>query len=124
MRDSTSSSSRTTGIVVSLTSTRDSADQTREDRAFIDYEEIDGLIAGIDAVSRVNESMTKLAGFEARYRTLGDLEVGVFRQTRTGTAVVLASGICDQVTVNMSLDDLVKFRQMILEAKSKLDELK
>ena len=77
---------RVTGIVIAVGS---GGERPQENRAFVDYEEIDGLIAGIDAVSRVNESMTKLVGFEGKYRTLGDFEVGVFRQTRSGNAVSL-----------------------------------
>ncbi|MGH9880909.1 MAG: hypothetical protein ACRD6N_05685 [Pyrinomonadaceae bacterium] len=114
-------SNRATGVVVSL---REPGERPRENRAFVDYEEIDALIKGIDAVSLANESMTKLAGFEARYRTLGDLEIEVFRQTRSGTAVTLSVGICDRVNLALTLDELGKIRAMIVEAKAKLDESK
>ncbi len=67
-----------------------------ENRAFVDYEEIDPLLNAIDAISRVDETATKLAGFEAKYRTLGDLEITVFRQTRSGNAVIVTTGICEQ----------------------------
>jgi hypothetical protein len=113
--------SRAKGIVVSL---REGGERPRENRAFVDYEEIDPLLQAIDAVGRVDESSTKLAGFEARYRTLGDLEIGVFRQTRTGTAVVLTTGICEHATQRMTLDELAKVRAMIQEAKSRLDEIR
>ena len=78
----------------------------------------------MEAVARVNEGMTKLAGFEARYRTLGDLEINVFRQTRSGTAATLTSGICDRVTGYMTLDELDKLRGHLMEAKARLDEIK
>lgn len=110
---------RVTGIVIALSG---GGERPQENRALIDYEEIDGLLAGIDAVSRVNESMTKLVGFEGKYRTLGDFEVSVFRQTRSGNAVSITTGICDQVRVTMSLDELTKVRAMVVEAKTKLDE--
>jgi hypothetical protein len=113
--------SRAKGLVVSL---REGGERPRENRAFIDYEEIDPLLNAIDAVSRVDETATRLAGFEARYRTQGDLEIGVFRQTRTGTAVVLTTGICDLATRHLTLDDLAKVRAMINEAKTRLDELR
>ena len=71
-------STRALGFVIALT---ELGDKPRENRSFIDYEEIDRLIKAMESVSRVNETMTKLAGFEARYRTLGDLEINVFRQT-------------------------------------------
>ena len=122
MRDLGSSRrSRAKGLVIVL---REGGEQPNENRAFVDYDEIDWLLNAIDAISRVDETATKLAGFEARYKTLGDLEIGVFRQTRSGTAVTMTAGICDLATVTMSLDDLAKVKAMIQEAKARLDEIK
>ena len=120
MKDTTEPS-RVIGIVIAL---EDAGEKPRENRSFIDYEEIDPLIKAMEAVARVNETMSKLAAFEARYRTRGDLEVKVFRQTRTGTAASLSSGICDRVTALLTLDDLDKLRGHIIEAKARLDEIK
>lgn len=113
--------SRAKGIVVVL---RESGGRANDNRAFIDYEEIDPLLNAIDAVARVDESATKLVGFEARYKTFGDFEIGVFRQTRSGTAVMLTTGICDQATATLTLDDLLKLKAMIQEAKMRLDEIR
>ena len=112
---------RAKGVVVSL---REGGERPNENRAFVDYEELDALINAIDAVSRVDESATRLASFEAKYKTLGDLELGVFRQTQRGTAVILSTGICDRATQTMTLDDLGKVKAMIQEAKARLDELR
>jgi hypothetical protein len=113
--------SRARGVVISL---REEGGRLSDNRAFVDYEELDALISAIDAVSRIDETMTRLPGFEARYKTLGDLEISVFRQTRSGTAVILATGICDRATQTMTLDDLAKIKAMIQEAKARLDELR
>ena len=107
------------GMVIALGS---GGDRPQENRAFIDYEEIDPLLSGLDAVSRVNETMTKLEGFEGKYRTLGDFEINVFRQTRSGNAVSLTTGVCDQVRVSLTLDELARVRAMLVDAKTKLDE--
>lgn len=112
---------RAKGLVVVL---REGGEQPNDNRAFVDYEEIEPLLNAIDAIGRVDETATKLAGFEARYKTQGDFEVGVFRQTRSGTAVVLTTGICDRATASLSLDDLAKVRALIQEAKARLDELR
>jgi hypothetical protein len=113
--------SRAKGVVVQL---REEGGRLNDNRAFVDYEEIDALLNAIDAIVRVDETMTRLPGFEGRYKTLGDLEIAVFRQTRSGTAVILSTGICDRATQTMTLDDLAKIKAMIQEAKTRLDELR
>lgn len=120
MKDA-ATSTRALGFVIAL---KESGDKPRENRSFVDYEEIDRLIRAMESVAKVNESMTKLAGFEARYRTLGDLEIIVFRQTRSGTAASLSSGICDRVIGLMTLDELDKLRGYFIEAKARLDDIK
>ena len=117
----TNSNTRATGLVIAL---REDGENPRENRAFIDYEEVDRLIKAIESVAKVNENITKLAGFEARYRTLGDLEINVFRQTRSGTSATVSSGICDRVTSMLTLDELERLRAHIVEAKARLDEIK
>lgn len=112
---------RAKGLVVVL---REGGERPDDNRAFVDYEEIEPLLNAIDAIVRVDETFTKFPGFEARYKTLGDLEIGVFRQTSRGTAAILSTGICDRASATLSLDDLAKVRAMIQEAKSRLDEIK
>ena len=115
------------GVVLSLREAQpvgDNRQRTEESRAFIDYEEIDPLLNAIDVMSRVDETATKLVGFETRYRTKGDLELVVFRQTRSGNAVLMTTGICDRVTGTLSLDDFAKVKAMIQEAKGRLDEIR
>lgn len=112
---------RAKGLVLSL---REEGGRLIDNRAFVDYEELDALLEAIDAVSRVDEKVTRLASFEARYKTRGDLELSVFRQTQRGTAVVLGTGICDPATQTMTLDDLGKIKAMVQEAKARLDELR
>lgn len=110
---------RAKGLVVSL---RAGGERPNEGRAFVDYEELEALLTAIDVISRVDETTTRFPGFEAKYKTLGDLEISVFRQTPRGTAVTLTTGICDRVTNPMTFDELAKIKAMIQEAKTRLDE--
>ena len=117
--------SRAKGLVVNVTAepaNREGGNRPRDNRAFVDYEEIEPLLNAIDAASRVDETMTKFPGFEAKYRTLGDLEITVFRQTRSGNAALLTTGVCEQARTALTLDELAKVRAMIQEAKTRLDE--
>ena len=119
--------SRAKGIVVVVTgegANREGGNRPRDNRAYVDYEEIEPLLNAIDAASRVDETMTKFPGFEAKYRTLGDLEITVFRQTRSGNAALMTTGVCEQVRAALTLDELAKVRAMIQEAKTRLDESK
>ena len=110
------------GIVISMVAP---TEPPQENRAFVDYEEIDGLVKALDTIGKVSESVTKLASFEARYRSVGDLEVVVFRQGRaSGTAASITTGICDRVTGFLTLDELETLRAHIIEAKTRLDESK
>ncbi|HEX6729016.1 MAG TPA: hypothetical protein VF074_03350 [Pyrinomonadaceae bacterium] len=121
----TRNSARASGITISLTAPADrQSDRLRENRALIDYDEIEPLLNAIDTLSKMSETTTKLTGFEARYKTPGDLEMVVFRQTRSGNAVTLTAGICDKVTQVLTLDEFAKFRAMLAEARMRLDELK
>ena len=117
----TATATRAIGLVIAL---RETGENPRENRSFVDYDEIDRLLQGLTAIGRVNESVTKLAGFEARYRTLGDLEFLVFRQSRSGIAASVTSGICERVSAPLTLDDLDRLKAHIVEAKTRLDEIK
>ena len=124
MKDS-ASPLRAMGIVISLRFFPPENQPPVDNRSYIDYEEIDSLLKAMESVARVNESVTKLASFEARYRTVGDFEVIVFRQGRaSGTAASVSSGICNKVTALLTLDELETLRAHIVEAKARLDEIK
>jgi len=105
------------GIAIVLNQNQD------QNRALIDYDEIDPLLNAIDALSRVDETATRFTNFEAHYRTQGDFEVTVFRQTRSGNAVRISAGLCTP-PASLSLDELAKLRAMIKDAKTKLDEIR
>ena len=111
------------GLVISLREGREGDERPNESRAFVDYAEIESLLGAIDMLSGLDEKSTKLTGFEGRYKTAGDLEIAVFRQTARGTAVILTTGICDRATQTMTLDELAKVKAMVQEAKTRLDEI-
>jgi hypothetical protein len=124
---STADSNRAYGLLIEI---RESSQSVTEIQSFIDYEEIDPLIAGLDAVYRANDTITKMPYFSASYRTRDDFGIVVFKQTRTGLAVRLESttingtGGIDRASILITLDELNRLRGIILEAKQRLDEMR
>lgn len=119
----TRNSQRATGVVITVTST-DTAGATNEIRSLIDYEEIDPLVKALDTVAKADETLTKLTHFEARYRTRGDFEVIVFKQLTGGIAVAVEVGFFERTRLLLTIEELIKLRWMIAQAKERLDEIK
>jgi hypothetical protein len=92
----------------------------RESRSFVDYDEISSLVAGIDYISKVDGSQSKLKNFEAHYKTKGELDITVF-SGRGRTEVAVSVGRISAVSVFLQLDALQKFRQLVVDAKIALD---
>ena len=92
-------------------------------RSFVDYDEIDALLKAMDAAAKASESITRLSHFEVRYRTKGDFEIMVFKQLENNTvAAAVEGGFFDRSRLYLSIDDLVKMRWMIAQAKERLDQ--
>lgn len=116
-------STRAMGVAVTIIPTEPDRPVV-EVRSLIDYEEIDPLIRGFDAVAKADDKITRLASFEARYRTKGDFEIIVFKQTTGGIAAAVEGGFIERTRLLLTLDDLVKLRWMISQAKDRLDEIR
>ena len=50
---------------------REGGERPEDNRAFVDYEEIDSLLNAIDVISRVDETATKLVGFRSEIQNSG-----------------------------------------------------
>jgi hypothetical protein len=95
----------------------------RESSTYVDYDEIDSLLKGLDYISKVTKEQSKLKNFEAHYKTLGDLDVSTFSSRETIASAVTVRRLGD-VSVYFELDQLAKFRQLIVDAKAALDAVK
>jgi hypothetical protein len=95
-----------------------------EIRCLIDYDEIDSLIRAFDAMEKADDSVTKLSNFEAHYRTRGDFEIIVFKQTTGGIAAAIEGGFYERSRVFLTLEEFTRLRWMIAQAKERLDEIK
>ena len=93
-------------------------------RSLIDYDEIEPLLKAFDTAAKADESITKLTHFESRYRTKGDFEIMVFKQISGGVLTAVEGGFFDRSRLFLTLDDFIKLRWRIAEARDRLDELK
>jgi hypothetical protein len=92
----------------------------REDIAFVDFDEIDSLVSGIDYISKATKEITYLNEFEASYKTKGDLEITVFSQSEGGLGVYVKIDHGYKVLSFIEMKDLPTLRELIIKAKSNL----
>jgi hypothetical protein len=107
------------GIVIDITQT---GNYEKDESSYIDYDEIDDLVAGLDYISKVDGSVTKLKNFEATYTTRSGFAITVFNQD-VRRSVAVSSGGFSHVTAFLPLEKLVQFRNLITHAKGVLDGL-
>jgi hypothetical protein len=112
---------RVTGIVITIVG---EGAPNAEVRSLIDYDEIEALLKAFDTAAKADESITRLTHFESRYRTKGDFEIMVFKQFSGGVLTAVEGGFFDRSRLLLPLDDFIKLRWRISEAKDRLDELK
>ena len=115
-----SSGKKEYGITVEVAN---SGEMKRDHTSYIDYDEIDSLLKGIDYISKVNGSSTKLSDFQADYRTKGELEISTFSSSGK-IMVAVSSGIIGQTSTFLDLTQLAQLRELIVKAKSSLDAIK
>lgn len=106
------------GVLIEVT---ESGRLSRSGRSYIDYDEIDSLLKGIDYIAKIQPSVTKQSNFEAIYRTRGDFSVTTFNENKGDISVAISSGRIGKVDMYLPLADLPSFRDLIVQAKTKLD---
>jgi hypothetical protein len=106
------------GIVIKV---KDTSRIERNSSSFIDYDEIDSLIKGIDYITKIDKSVTKLSSFQADYKTKGALVVSTYNDSSGKIQAAVESGRFGSVRAYITLVSLAQFRGLIQQAKSKLD---
>jgi hypothetical protein len=94
----------------------------RDNTSYIDYDEIDSLLKGIDYIAKIDGSVTKLGNFQADYRTKGDFSVSTYSSGRTGSVEAAAtSGRIGVTRTFLKLTDLQSLRDLVAKAKAAID---
>jgi hypothetical protein len=95
-----------------------------QDVALIDYDELDSFVKGLDQLTSPQWSETSMPQFEASYTTRDGLRV-TSSANRPATAVeaVVQSSHYVQATVVLTSSQLVQFRNLLDQARGKLDAI-
>jgi hypothetical protein len=113
----------TRGVVLDLATSTTLGTAAEHHSSFIDYDEIEPLLQGLDYIARADPSVTRLKNFEVSYRTLGDLIVTTFNDSRGRTMASVRSGEIGGVQVFLEAQRLEKLRTLIAAARATLDSL-
>ena len=115
-----SNGSRALGLVIDV---KPGGEYTQSSRSFIDSDEIDSLLKGIDYISNVTGPTAPLKNFEAHYKTRGDFSIITFNRSDGTIAASVADGLLSSNQVFLTIQDLSKLRQSIVTAKQTLDRV-
>jgi hypothetical protein len=108
---------RSTGVSIAV---KESGRLERESTAFIDSDEIQSLLSGIDYIAKATPDVTSLSNFEVEYRTKGDFRVTVFNDSSGHLSVVVSAGRIGKVSTYLSLQELQELRNLIVAARGKV----
>lgn len=115
-RDAANSRLRVTGLSIDV---KESGRLERDSTSFVDYDEIDSLLQGIDYISRVDASVTLMKNFDATYTTKGDFSVTASSENHGGAFV--SSGTIGRVVAVLKLSDLPRLSSLIQNGKDIID---
>ncbi|WP_386071340.1 hypothetical protein ACFJIW_12095 [Tahibacter sp. UC22_41] len=114
-------SKKQTGVVIEI---KEAGRLDNEDRSFIDYDEVDALLKGLEYISKATSEVTKLGKFEATYKTKGNFSATTYNDSSGNIAAAVKSGYIRPTTAFLSLEQLNTLRDLVNQAKQKLDETK
>jgi hypothetical protein len=96
----------------------------RETRAYVDYDEIDSLLQNAESISKITENATRLPIFRARYTTRDGVSLFVFNRPNGEISAEVELGHYVRDSVFFTLNDFAKIRQIIANAKLKLETVR
>jgi hypothetical protein len=91
--------------------------------SYIDYDEIESLLRGIEYIARIDKTATKFDRLQAVYHTRGDFEVLTYR-TEGEVMVAISSGRSASATVYLRLPELPELRDCLAKAKAAIDAIR
>jgi hypothetical protein len=108
------------GITIKVMS---SGKYEKENTSYIDYDEIESLITGIDYIAKIDRSVTRFSEFQADFKTKDNLVISTFSSEQRTMASV-SSGRIGKVQAFYKISSLGEIRAIIQKAKQRIDTLK
>ena len=106
------------GITFEVTGSREGTHTS-----YVDYDEIESLIEGLDYISRIDQSVTELENFQADFRTVDDLVLSTYT-SRGKIEFSVQSGTIGRQLAFLKLSDAERLKNLVLEAKAKIDSMR
>lgn len=114
------------GLAIQVNQIRDG--QNHSSVSYIDDDEIDALISAVETLAKLDNTATKLASFDADYRTRGELEISNLagdpaRIVNVRSAQIqIPSGQVVWATASFRLDRLTELRTQLAAGKRALEQ--
>jgi len=98
--------------------------QYREERSFVDADEIPELLKGIDALLDVRANPTSFENYEVRYTTRGELQLTAYNSGKGDIHYAVQAGrVVTAQRTDLSADDMRKLRALFQAALDKLNSV-
>lgn len=94
--------------------------QYSKERAFVDADEIEELLRGIDALLAVKTNPTAFEYFEVKYTTRGSLQLSAFNDKRNGISYSVRAGAISHAQAFIDEGDMTNLRSMFVAAQTRL----
>lgn len=95
----------------------------RENISYIDYEELDPLIRGMDYLNKIEGSTINFSDYQADYVTKGGLKVTTY-SNNDELFVEISSGHILETTAYFPITALSDIKSMVVKAKEKIDAVR
>jgi len=100
-----------------------SGGRNQTERSYVDDDEIESLLKGLDYVAKADQSITPLAEFQADYRTRGSLKVSAFTTKGTVMLAVEPNSPFGQ-SCYLKMEQAPKLRDAIVKARDRIAAIK
>jgi hypothetical protein len=88
----------------------------------MDYDELSGLMEGIDYIAKTDETSTPFPFYEGRYSTRGNLNLVVYNNDSGKRSLAVSSSSYTSHSAFLNIDQLGELRRLILKGKEILDD--